>query len=232
MKLTVRENDCPRSILMNMLLAFVSLFFNGFGIYLTIKANIGAGPWDVFNLGLSNTFGLLYGNASITVSIVILLIDILMREPIGIAMFLDAFTVGKSVDFFNYLDLLPTPQTLFGGIVMMFVGLVVLNVTILFYMLASLGCGPRDTLLVGIKRRIQKVPIGVLCVMIHALATLIGFLLGGPVGIGTLIFAFANGPILQAVFHVFRFDATSIRHQGLFDSLRIFLKKSENPAGT
>lgn len=125
MKLSVRPNDSPKSILLNMLLAFVSLFLNGFGVYLTINANIGAGPWDVFNLGLSKTFGIIYGNASISVSIAILLIDIAMREPIGIAMFIDAVTVGKAVDFFNYINLIPKPVSTLGGIIMMFVSLVV-----------------------------------------------------------------------------------------------------------
>lgn len=225
MKLSLRPNDSPKSILLNMLLAFISLFLNGFGVYLTINTNIGAGPWDVFNLGLSKTFGIIYGNASISVSIAILLIDIAMREPIGIAMFIDAVTVGKAVDLFNYLNLIPEPESIFGGIIMMLIGLVVLNVTLLFYMLASLGCGPRDTLLVGLKRRIHKLSIGTLCVIIHALVTFIGFLLGGPVGIGTLIFAFTNGPILQIVFNIFRFDATKITHQSLFESMKIFFKQ-------
>ncbi|MBP5594796.1 MAG: hypothetical protein J6Y02_05385, partial [Pseudobutyrivibrio sp.] len=84
-----------------MVVAAVSLFVNGFGVYLTIQANIGASPWDVLNLGLSNTFGILYGTASILVSFTILGIDILMKEAIGIAMIIDAIVVGKSVDFFN-----------------------------------------------------------------------------------------------------------------------------------
>ena len=78
-----------------MVLATVALFINGFGVYLTIHANIGAGPWDVFNLGLSKTFGILYGTASILVSSAILCIDIALKEPIGIAMFIDAVVVGK-----------------------------------------------------------------------------------------------------------------------------------------
>ena len=100
---SLRLNRSPRSILLNMLLAAFSLFLNGFGIYLTIQANIGAAPWDVLNLGLSKSLGILYGNASIAVSVTILVIDILLREPIGLSMFIDAFVVGKSVDFFNWL---------------------------------------------------------------------------------------------------------------------------------
>ena len=65
----LKENRTAGAILLNMLIAFVSLFINGFGVYLTIQANIGAGPWDVLNLGVSKTLGILYGNASIAISI-------------------------------------------------------------------------------------------------------------------------------------------------------------------
>ena len=79
----LRENRSTGAIILNMLLAAISLFFNGFGVYLTIQANIGAGPWDVLNLGISKTVGILYGTASIAVSMTILLIDILLREPMA-----------------------------------------------------------------------------------------------------------------------------------------------------
>lgn len=84
----LRENRTSHAILLNMLIAAASLFVNGFGVYLTIQANIGASPWDVLNLGLSKSLGILYGNASIAVSLTILIIDILLKEPIGIAMFI------------------------------------------------------------------------------------------------------------------------------------------------
>ena len=99
----LQDNSTPGAIAANALIAAVSLFLNGFGVYLTIQANIGAGPWDVLNLGLARTLGILYGTASISVSFTILLIDVLLREPIGIAMFIDAVVVGKAVDFFKRL---------------------------------------------------------------------------------------------------------------------------------
>ena len=111
----LQENRSTGAIILNMLLAAISLFFNGFGVYLTIQANIGAGPWDVLNLGISKTFGILYGTASIAVSMTILVIDILLREPIGIAMFIDAIVVGKAVDFFNYIDAVPARTSLWTG---------------------------------------------------------------------------------------------------------------------
>ncbi|MBQ1712564.1 MAG: hypothetical protein II024_04980, partial [Firmicutes bacterium] len=112
----LKENRTAGAILLNMLIAFVSLFINGFGVYLTIQANIGAGPWDVLNLGVSRTLGILYGTASIAISCTILAIDILLKEPIGIAMFIDAVVVGKAVDYFNWVHAVPACDSLVTGI--------------------------------------------------------------------------------------------------------------------
>jgi uncharacterized membrane protein YczE len=226
-KETLRENKTPSAILLNMLIAAVSLFLNGFGLYLTIHANIGAAPWDVLNLGISHTFGILYGTASILVSCTILLIDILMKEPVGIAMFIDAIVVGKAVDFFNWLDPVPPCTSLWTSIPLLLAGLVILAYTQYAYMIASLGCGPRDTLMVGIKKRVRRIPIGVVSIIILSTATLIGWLLGGPVGIGTLICAFGAGPIMQLAFRTVRFDAAAIRHQRLSESFRVFLSAAK-----
>ncbi len=217
----MQENRTPGAILLNMLIAAVSLFVNGFGVYLTIQANIGAGPWDVLNIGVSKSTGILYGSASIAISLSILLIDIILREPIGIAMFIDAVVVGKSVDFFNWIHLVPACQSLWTGIPVMIVGLFILAYTQYTYMIASLGCGPRDTLLVALAKRAKRIPIGAVSIALLSSATLVGWLLGGPVGVGTLICAFGTGPIMQLAFTTVRFDATRIRHQRLKDSVKV-----------
>ena len=223
----LRANRTAGAILLNMLMAAVSLFINGFGIYLTIQANIGAAPWDVLNLGLSKSLGILYGNASIAVSVTILLIDILMKEPIGIAMFIDAFVVGKAVDFFNWLNPVPPCRSLLTSIPVLIAGLFVLAYTQYAYMIASLGCGPRDTLMVGLAKRVKRIPIGAVSIAILSAATLIGWLLGGPVGLGTILCAFGAGPVMQLAFRTVRFDATAIRHQRLRDSARVlFIRKT------
>ncbi len=216
------ENRTSGAILINMLIAAVSLFANGFGVYLTIQANIGAGPWDVLNLGLAKSLGILYGTASVAVSYAILGIDIALREPIGIAMFIDAFVVGKAVDLFNRIGVVPKCDSLLTGIPCMIIGLFIMAYTQYTYMSASLGCGPRDTLLVALAKRARKIPIGIVSISLLSLATFIGYLLGGPVGIGTLICAFATGPIMQFAFSSVRFDATSVHHQHLTDSFRVF----------
>lgn len=221
-----QRNSTVKSILLNALIAAVSLFVNGFGIYLTILAGIGAAPWDVFSLGLSKTLGILYGNASVTVSFLILAVDVLMKEPIGIAMFIDAVVVGKAVDFFNYLALFSHPRTMIGSVIMMIVGLFIIGYTCFTYMWASLGCGPRDTLLVGLAKRLKRIPIGAISIMILSMVTLVGYLLGGPVGIGTLICAFCTGPIMQFAFRTVHFDATTIHHQNLREFADVILGKN------
>ena len=223
----LRANSTARAIAINACIAAVSLFVNGFGVYLTIRANIGAGPWDVLGLGVSKTLGILYGNASVAISITILIIDVLLREPIGIAMFIDAVVVGKSVDLFNKLNVVPACSSPLTGIPVMIAGLVIIAYTQYTYMIASLGCGPRDTLLVGLAKRLKKLPIGVVSIALLSTATFIGWLLGGPVGIGTLICAFGAGPIMQLAFRTVRFDATVITHQRLRDSAKVLFRRNK-----
>ncbi len=220
----LRENRSTVAILLNMLIAAVSLFVNGFGIYLTIQANLGAAPWDVLSLGMSKTLGILYGNASIAVSVTILVIDVLLKEPIGIAMFIDAVVVGKSVDFFNWLGAVKPCSSPLAGVPMMICGLFILAYTQYTYMIASLGCGPRDTLLVGLSKRMKKLPIGFVSIMLLSTATFIGWLLGGPVGLGTLICAFGAGPVMQFAFKTVGFDATTVKHQRLRESAAVIFK--------
>jgi uncharacterized membrane protein YczE len=220
------NNRTTGAILINSIMSAIALFINGLGVYLTIQANIGAGPWDVLNLGLSKTFGILYGTASIAVSCTILAIDAILREPIGIAMIIDAFVVGKAVDLFNKINLVPKATSYATGIPMMIIGLIIIAYTCYAYMSASLGCGPRDTLLVGLTKRAKKLPIGAVLVILLSTVTLVGWLLGGPVGIGTIICAFGTGPIVQIAFHTVKFDATRIKHQRILDSLKVICHSS------
>ena len=80
--------------------------------------------------------------------------------------------------------------------------------------------------MVGLAKRMKRVPIGVVSIALLSTATLIGWLLGGPVGVGTLICAFGAGPIMQLAFTTVRFDATGIRHQRLKESMKVFFQQA------
>ena len=144
------RNTTRKDILYHSLIAAAGLFCCGIGIYFTLQANIGVSPWDVFHQGLAGRLGMLYGNVSVTVALIIVVVDALLREPIGIGMFLDAFIVGKAVDFCNWLDFLPVQTHLPQSILCMLAGMTITACCMRAYMGCALGCGPRDTLLVAL----------------------------------------------------------------------------------
>lgn len=211
------------SILKSMLKITTGLFFSSFGAHLAIRANIGVNPWDTLNLGISGSLGILYGTASITVSVIVLTLDILMKEPIGLGMLLDAFLVGKFIDFFNWLDLFQLPQHWLVGILVMTASMTMSGIAQVFYMGSGLGCGPRDTLMVALCKRFSRIPVGGILAIMMVIVLLAGWLLGGPIGIGTLYSVLCAGPITQAVYRSLRFDPAAITHQNLLTSLRILL---------
>ena len=220
-------NTTRKDILLNLLREDAGLSLNAFGIYLTVQANVGTRPWDVFCIGLSRTLGIRYGTASIAIAVGILICDLMMHEKIGLGMILDIIWVGKVVDFLNWLDLVPMQNSLLTGIPMLFAGMVILGYSYYLYMCAGLGCGPRDLLLIGLSKRLTRVPIGAVSIGILVCATTIGYLLHGPVGLGTLISAFCEGPIMEFAFRTVHFDPTTVRHQGIEESLQILLEGSK-----
>ena len=222
------QNTTRIGILKNAVLASLGLMLFAVGVYLTIQANIGVAPWEAFNIGLSKIIGIKYGTASIAVSAAVLAADIALKEKIGIGMFLDAVLVGKTVDLLNFIDLIkPVEKNILLSLAMMTSGMFIMGFSQFLYMKASLGCGPRDSLLVGLKRRTKKVPIGIISAIILAVVTLIAWLLGGPIGIGTLICAFLEGPIMQLNFKIVRFNPTEIVHQNIFDSAKVIFAKKD-----
>ncbi len=216
-------------ILRNILRATAGLFIFSFGTYLTIRANVGVSPWDTLNLGLSGTFGVKYGTASITVSLIVLTVDLFLREPIGIGMLLDAFLIGKFVDLFNWLDLVPLQGSLLPGMAAMVGGIAIMGISQVFYMGAGLGCGPRDALMVGLGKRFRRIPIGIILIFVLAIVTLAGWLLGGPIGLGTLFCTFCAGPIMQGTYRLMRFDPTAVTHQDLLTSGRLLAERGNRP---
>ena len=192
------------------------------GVHLTIYANIGLAPWDCLGMGVARNTPLNYGLSMTCMAVIILGIDLLLKERIGFGTIIDALLTGNFVQMFNDLNPFPANQNLFAGIGIMLVGFAFMALGMWIYMSAGQCCGPRDAMLVGLGKRMPRVPIGVVEILLWAAVTLVGWLLGGPVGIGTLICAFGAGPVMQLAFHTVHFDATAVRHQRLRDSLRVF----------
>lgn len=194
------------------------------GVYLTIQANIGVAPWDCFFLGVEKTFGIKYGNVAVMTSLLVICIDLLLKERIGLGTLIDAVFTGKVVDFLNWIDFVPEQESMAVGVVLMIVGLFLNGLGQFIYMRVALCCGPRDGMIVGLSKKLKRVPIGIVSVLILAVVLFFGWMLGGPIGIGTLIGAFLMGPIMQLVFKLLRFDAEAVHHQDIFTSVKVLAK--------
>ncbi|MBR0209381.1 MAG: hypothetical protein IJQ41_01430 [Firmicutes bacterium] len=216
-------NTTRKEVIRNMILASFGLFVFAVGVYLTIQANIGVAPWDVLNQGLTKRTGFLYGNVMIMVSLTVILLDVLMKEPIGMGMLLDTLVAGKTVDLMNYLNLVKPRQTLWGGVLLLIAGIFLLAVGMRIYMALGLGCGPRDTFLVALCKRFPKLSIGALNVIMWATVTVIGWFLGGQVGLGTIVSVAAMGPVLNTLCKLTRFNAADVVHQNLLKTLKILI---------
>lgn len=216
-------NKTRKEIVRNALWASVGLFVFAVGIYLTIQANIGVAPWDVLNQGLAKRIGISYGSVMMTVSATVIVIDVLMKEPIGLGMVLDTIIVGKTVDLMNALDLVAPRQSLWSGVLLLLFGLLLLAVGMRIYMALGLGCGPRDTLLVALCKRFPKLSIGALNVIMWATVTVIGYFLGGQVGLGTVISVVCMGPILNTLCRMTHFNAADVVHQNILRTLQILI---------
>jgi len=197
-----------------------------FGVHLTIFANIGLAPWDCLGMGIANHTPLNYGLSMTTMSVVILLIDLLLRERIGFGTVIDALITGNLVQLYNDLNPLPLNQSLPRGVAIMLIGFVFMALGMWIYMKAGQCCGPRDSLLVGLGKRLPRIPIGLVEILLWAAVTLVGWLLGGPVGIGTLISTFGAGAVLQLVYWLIRFEPREVRHRSVIEVVKEYAEKA------
>lgn len=166
------------------------------GLALTIKGKIlGVGSWDVLHLGLQMNFGLTVGTWSIILGLIILVIDgIFSKRMPKIGTYLDMFLTGIFVDIFLYA--LPDLHHIAEQTLAFVVGVILLGFGCGMYMVANLGVGPRDTLMLLLVHRLGW-SVNRARTTMEVSVAVIGFVLGGPVGLGTVFMAFGLGPVVQ-----------------------------------
>jgi uncharacterized protein len=165
------------------------------GVALTIKGKVlGVGPWDVFHYGMFLQVGLSVGLWSIIIGFLLLSVATIITKKLPkLGAFLNMLLIGVFIDFFLWL--LPTIDSLLGAIFSFIIGVVLVGYGIGLYVSADVGSGPRDSIMIIIVNKtgwsVQWVRNGM-----EVLVLILGWLLGGPVGIGTVIIAFTLGPIV------------------------------------
>ena len=197
------------------------LVIYSFGVYLKIYANIGLAPWDCLGIGIAKHTPLNYGSSMVLIGVCAIVIQLVLRERIGFATLFDALITGKLTQPFIDISTYPENHSLWLGIVFMLFGFLFIALGMYVYMSAECGCGPKDGLLVAIGKRMPKIPIGVVEMFLWSVVTLIGWLLGGSVGIGTVISTFGAGAVMHLFFDVIGFEPRKMEHKSVIETIRI-----------
>lgn len=166
----------------------------GVGEGLLVLANLGSSPWTVFSQGIALQTGLSIGMVVAMVSVVVLLLWIPLKLRFGLGTVLNIFFIALFIDL--TVQYLPAPETLPMRFLLMSVGLLLFGISTTFYLSCYLGAGPRDGLMVGICQKFGW-KVGVVRTTLEVTVCLLGFFLGGTVGISTIAFALCVGWIIQ-----------------------------------
>ena len=202
------------------------LALSAYGIGMTIYADLGLAPWDVFNQGVSlqmqKCFGIdiMMGTVSQITCGFIIIIVLLLKEPIGVSTILDTILFGGFLNFFMKHNLLPSTEIYAVKFVLLGVGFIIWAIGVYMYMQPQLGAGPRDSLMIALAKR--GISVGLARNSTEFFALAVGWLCGGKVGIGTVISVFFIGYVLQFVFKLVKFDATKIKNESLFETVKNF----------
>lgn len=204
----------------------LGLAIAGVAFYMIVKADIGLSPWDAFAMAVSYYIPITYGQGVQLIGVAVLAADLLMHEKIGVGTIADVLIVGWVIDLMTLWDPMPQCETVLGGCVVMSAALLLIGLGQFLYMRAGLSCGPRDALTVGIGRRMRKLPIGgVQCIM-QGVVFVVALIMGGPIGVGTFVFAFGAGPAAQLVFNLCRFEPRDVQHEGFLQTVRRFKRRA------
>ena len=172
----------------------VGLWLYGLAIALMIEGAVGASPWDVFHLGVSRHVPVSFGTVMIVTAVAVLLAWIPLRQMPGLGTLANTLLLGPFADL--NLALLATPEGLPLRWAYLLAGVVLCAIATAMYIGAQLGPGPRDGLMTGLARRTGW-SIRTIRTLIEVTVLIVGVLLGGVVGVGTLVFAFGVGPLTQ-----------------------------------
>lgn len=185
-------NFSPKPI--TILILCLGLFLFGLGESLIITASAGMSPWTVLAEGISITTGLSIGALTFLISLGVLLLWIPLKQQAGIGTILNVIIIAAVIEW--SLPHLPHPETYAMQILQAILGTLVVGIASGIYLIANLGPGPRDGLMTGCQRA-TNLPIAWVRVFLEITVISVGWMLGGTIGLATLIFAFGVGPAVS-----------------------------------
>ncbi len=206
-------------LLKKMPLLFFGLFLYAVGIVEVLYANLGVSPWETLSLGIINHTPLTLGQTSQIIGLLVLVISYFIGVIPGIASIFNMYFIGFFIDLVDNAGILKIPKTLLGKLILLLVGILTIGWATYFYLKVELGAGPRDGLMEGLVKKLNK-PVWLIRGVIETTVLTIGYFLGGIVGIGTIITAFTIGFAVQWAFKVGKYDSKTVEHEDLIQLIK------------
>ncbi len=191
-----------------LVLLMVGLFLFAAAIVIILKADLGLGSWDVLHKGLSIHTPLSFGQAGQFTGLLIILFSLLLGVKPGIGTIANMIFIGFWIDTLGNANIIPAAQPIGGfpaQLLWVIAGILILGFGSGLYIKAGLGAGPRDSFMLALVKRTGW-RVSICRAIIEVTVCLVGWLLGGPVGIATLLFAFGVGPSVELAFRLLRVE--------------------------
>lgn len=201
----------------------IGLFLFALGNVLSINAKLGVSPWVVFEQGNSILLGITVGQANILVGLILITIDIFLGQAIGWGTILNILGIGIFMDILMLNNLVPIFDGLTIRFTVLFIGVILQGFGTYLYIVGGFGTGPRDGLMVALTNR-GKRSFKFYKTSIEILVVIVGYFLGGDLGIGTVLMAVFAGQIFQMIFNMVGFDVSRVEHRFIHDDI-LYLKK-------
>ncbi len=170
-----------------------------------MRSELGVPPWDVFHQGVSHHTGLGLGTVLIIVAFCVLLLWIPLRLRPGLGTLLNAIEIGLVENLAQ--DLIPETKNIVIRIIFMLLGLTIIAAGSGLYIGAQFGSGPRDGLMLGLNKRFG-ISVRLARTLVEIVVMVIGIFMGGHIGLGTFVFAFGIGPMVQVALRTFKMSTT------------------------
>lgn len=202
---------------------FLGFFLIALGVVLMRYAGLGLNPWSTFHDGISKLTGIKFGTVTQLTGLTIIIVSAFLKIYPGIGTLLNMYFCGFFINLIDTTQWIPLPNHIIIKFIYLILGMWVLGYGIYLYLSTELGAGPRDGLMVGLVR-ITKKSVATIRTILECSVLCIGFLLGGQIGIGTIVTAFSIGWIIQYIFKIHHFNPKDIHHLSLLDTFNAFFK--------
>ena len=210
-----------------LILCVTGMFICALGTVLMLRADLGMNPWGILHQGMSLKLGISFGRASQYLGLAIVVFCALFRCYPGIATVLYIFFFGYFTDLLQSAVTMSRAHSVAVSWLLLFVGNTLLAAGSCLYLCQKLGAGPKDELMLLITQKI-RVDVAKVRIGMELTAVLLGYLMGGPFGMGTLFCALSFGPTLRRFLQLCGYDAKSVHQENILDTMKEICSNSSN----